>query len=494
MSDDIGNRHAGDLGGRLAADDSVRPVGVRVTVADLHAGLHATQHTAWMLINLLARLVQVVGDVIVDCPRNVALLPNVIPGKMIGAPSLRDELIDSASGIGGATIRSKGQADRTLFVGPEASRPNELQVFGAGWVGGIARVARIEGSITSALPFGPYVAACLGAGAVFTDARLPVARRWRDDTLCLSAWTLQRVSGPWVSSDGPTAPMIRMRATLAGVGAVGSTWVHAIACCPGVLGEVDLVDNDDRGIEATNLNRYPLFGRDSLGRAKASEAARLAARPGILWRPFDREIESMDFLAPLLLSAVDADVARRVIQRRYPARILSASTHDLRAELLRAGPPGVGACLQCDTQDDPVLTDEQVRAAMQADETLARRAGVTPGEIQAWKEKGGCGEIGGRILGAFRSGAAEVPRFAVGFVSVMAGVLLAAQSVKELSGNAPALSDTVNRSVFQFFEPFARTNAPGFHARATRCPACAPGSPQHAVWLRRFHSGPSFSE
>jgi hypothetical protein len=61
-------------------------------------------------------------------------------------------------------------------------------------------------------------------------------------------------------------------------------------------------------------------------------------------------------------------------------------------------------------------------------------------------------------------------------------------------GHAPALGDTVNRSVFQFFEPFARTNVPGFHARATRCPACAPGSPQHAVWLQRFRSKPSFGE
>src|SRR4029079_10317437 len=59
--DRVSDRHEGDLGGRLDPFDASRPAVVRVTVPGDVAASAACQHTAWMLLNLLAR-----ADGIVD--------------------------------------------------------------------------------------------------------------------------------------------------------------------------------------------------------------------------------------------------------------------------------------------------------------------------------------------------------------------------------------------------------------------------------------------
>src|SRR5215207_8141194 len=57
--------------------------------------------------------------------------------------------------------------------------------------------------------------------------------------------------------------------------------------------------------------------------------------------------EDLGVAPRLLVSGVDTNRARQALQGHYPPLILSASTFDLRAEVLRAGPPGLGACLRC---------------------------------------------------------------------------------------------------------------------------------------------------
>lgn len=63
----------------------------------------------------------------------------------------------------------------------------------------------------------------------------------------------------------------------------------------------------------------------------------------------------------LLVAAVDTNRAREALQQRYPPRIISASTRDLRAEVLRVGPPGIGACLRCYNTPEPITADETLR-------------------------------------------------------------------------------------------------------------------------------------
>ena len=484
---EMGSRHAGDLEGQLVAMREVTVKTVRVVVEPAHADSIAVQHTAWMLVNLLVRQIGVVERVIIDCPPQAALHPNVIPPIADEQRTLQTALLAAACAVGGAEVSDEGVADRILVVGPGGVRADGLRVFGHGWWGGFSW-GGIESSSSSDLPFGPYLAACLAAGQVFTDARLGPERRWPRDDLFLSAWTL--AAGPNRDDSGPAAVAARVVATLAGVGAVGSTWVHALWACPGLRGEVTLADPDEHGIETTNLNRYPLFGHASLGHRKASEAARLARSASIEWHPIDDGIETVPSEPEkMLVSAVDTDGARRVVQRRYPARLLGASTQDLRAELLRAGPPGVGACLQCDAREEHGESDDQLRARLTKEgpsPELAAAAGVSLEELEGWQKHGGCGQVEARVLGAVRAGAQEPERFAVGFVSVLAGTLLAAQTVKEVIGGAPALTDEVNRAVFQFFRPWARSNGVRPHARRPTCPACPPGTQATAIWRSRY--------
>jgi len=58
----------------------------------------------------------------------------------------------------------------------------------------------------------------------------------------------------------------------------------------------------------------------------------------------------------MLLSAVDTNESRQALQERYVPLAFSASTLNLRAEILRCGPPEIGACLSC---FNPVLRNQR---------------------------------------------------------------------------------------------------------------------------------------
>jgi hypothetical protein len=80
----------------------------------------------------------------------------------------------------------------------------------------------------------------------------------------------------------------------------------------------------------------------------------------------------------------------------------------------------------------------------------------------------------------------EPPRFGVGFTSVMAGVLLAAETVKTLVETPPTTDSLrTNNVTFQFFAPASDTNGAEYRARDLACPACAPSNPATTVWQRR---------
>lgn len=97
-----------------------------------------------------------------------------------------------------------------------------------------------------------------------------------------------------MADKGPTElPPISLDHTLAGVGAVGSAWIHTLWACPDLTGTVALYDPDPDGIDLTNLNRYVLFGQPSVGRRKVKEAERVAASCGITWMDHDVGIEQI---------------------------------------------------------------------------------------------------------------------------------------------------------------------------------------------------------
>jgi hypothetical protein len=486
---ELSNRHESDLAGMLRPFGETESVNITIEIPEVVAGLPATQHTAWMLLNQLTRLAVIVGRIGLICPEGIPLAGNICPLAERNL-DLRSALIAGSRAISGVPVILDERFDRRILVGPNDATKGVMHVYGEGWSGGFSGNA-IKGGSRSSLPIGPYIAAALATSEIFKAARMRPGSYEPSVSVFYSAWNHSVATE--LDLDGPSVlPDLTIDMALAGVGAVGSTWVHVLWAIPGLDGRVILADNDAAGVDVTNLNRYPLFGRPSLGRAKGFEAARIAKDCGIAWEAYDGGLETYGSLPPRVISAVDRNRSRHAIQRRYPARILSASTSDLRCEVLRCGPPGHGACLGCNNPPETIASDAELRAMVQGSsaqerERLLAATGLRPEDTQEWIEKGKCGVASQILLPYLRQQENSEPAlFAVGFTSVMAGTFLAAESIKDLITHPEALSDTIQRAVFQFWRPLSRSNGAEAWLRDPECPLCTPGSDAARIWSARY--------
>lgn len=475
-----------------------------VVVTPASAALTSTQHSAWMTINLLARSVGVITSVHLMCPPQIPVADQVIPLAPRGG-TLRDALLVGAQAIDAVPVvlaQPGHRADVTIVAGAGASpinataepgRPARIRyVCGNGWWGGVSEgPMSIAG--TSPLPFGPYLAACLVVAEIFLDARLPAHVPRPDGTYGWDAWSQRHRTQPDPAAPTHCGSLDLTGTTLAGVGAVGSTWVHALWATPELCGAVALVDDDHEGVTTTNLNRCPLFGQDSIGKPKAEEAARITADSTLVWQPHRGRFQDSPNIPTLLVSAVDTNRAREALQQRYPPRIISASTRDLRAEVLRVGPPGIGACLRCYNTPEPITADETLRQhalsnGAAAIEALASELDVNREAVVQWLNRGDCSEVGDRLLAALRRDQPDAaPRFAVGFTSAFAGTLLAAETVKLHMKMPMAQNDSsFNNATFQFLKPRSPVNEPRALGADPSCPACSPTNVATSVWRNRI--------
>lgn len=484
-----------------------------MVIAPGAAHLAATQHTGWMLINLLARAVGVVHVVRVVCPARVPLAGRVVPL----APrdlDLADALCSGGQAIGAVPVHLASvpaAGDTVLVIGTDPRAPGQGRsvgvdghtdalrgspvryVAGSGWWGGVSDRPISYREEPVDLPIGPYVAAALAAAEVYLHVRLPDHVARATGTYGWDCWRQTLTTQPDPTAPTDLADLDLTGTALAGVGAVGTTWVHTLWATPGLTGDVTLADADTKGVTTTNLNRCPLFGHASLNKAKAHEAARIANDCAITWHSHHGRLEALNGTPTMLISAVDTNRARDALQQRYPPRILSASTQDLRAEVLRAGPPGAGACLRCYNPPEPFVGDDALRARTRAGgpsavRALAAKTGVAEADVQRWLDRGDCDQVGTRLLATLRRNEPEPPaRFAVGFTSVMAGVLLAAETIKTLLHHpmTPESRDP-NNTTIQFLNPTAPVNEATKRAPDPRCPACAPTNPATTIWQRRI--------
>ncbi|MGC3991995.1 MAG: ThiF family adenylyltransferase [Chthoniobacteraceae bacterium] len=306
-----------------------------------------------------------------------------------------------------------------------------------------------------------------------------------------SAWDYNVQSEP--SIVGHQELTLEIEGLLAGVGAVGCSFLHTLWATPGLSGRLSLLDNDPKGLEASNLNRYILFGEASIGLPKASTAASLLTSSKIAFEGFDIGIGEFQAVQRpnYIISAVDKNTPRHQIQVRYPARLFSASTSDLRAEVLRCGPPGIGACLACYNKEETVIGDEALRSKMinapiQELQIQADRLGCTVEMLRKALDQSHCGEVGERVLAELRE-SSDPHQFSVGFVSVMAGVMLASAYLKDKIPNSTVLSDELQRAVFQFQNPLFPYNRAGSYGRDPSCTKCGPG-PALDIWTKRFNT------
>jgi molybdopterin/thiamine biosynthesis adenylyltransferase len=488
----LADRHSGVLDGRLD-QFGARTAIVALNIEPGTAGIAPVQHTAWMLVNLLARLADVVSAVHVtgdDAP----LLPRITP-LAPGANTLRSALLQGGSLIGGVPV---GLADGTtpdyeLHVGPGRDRAG-LRVYGEGYCGAVS-CGTIAPVGTSSLPFGPYIAACLAAGEIFRETRLRPDLYEPVTALSFSAWDYTLGSGQ-LHQVGPSLDALVLDFGLAGVGAVGCALLHALWACPQLAGQAVIADSDPEGVDDTNLNRCVIFGQHDIGKAKATTAAAILADAGITWQPVDGRYarSTIPRVPATLVSAVDTNSSRGHLQQAFwPARLLAASTKDLRAEILRCGPPGDGRCLSCFNPPEVDLPDDVRRAHLRAFplgdlEAFAAEIGHPVSMVRRWAEEGGCGGVGDAALARMRAGDEPPAMFSVGFVSVMAGTLLAVELIKEHLGRPVPLDDEHQNAKFQFWQPSASRNGrPTTIRRDENCSVCASDSPGVAVWGERWN-------
>jgi hypothetical protein len=287
---------------------------------------------------------------------------------------------------------------------------------------------------------------------------------------------------------------------LAGVGAVGTALLLSLWAYEPASGTIRAADADKAGVDDTNLNRCLPFQRGDLGRAKSTVAKeRLSGHHGLIIESTVGNAQNLVGPATHLISAVDTPNAREALQDRYPASAVQASTSGLRLEMLRVNPTAGAACLRCFNRPLEETPDSEVRAlvARMDDAAVAEHAaavGSDPDQIRMWGRFGGCGQIGDALLHRLRPSSGDRAQFSVGFVSVLAGVLLAGQVLKDAmrrSGGDMAdivkrlpLSGARARFVSNLLNPVDAVPAVRRYARDPDCPACQ--GVRADVWVDRW--------
>jgi hypothetical protein len=493
--DHVSDRHEGTLDGLFAPAAETGRVVVVVELPAAVADLHACQHAAWMLVNLLARQEKIIDAVYLDCPPAIPLAGRIVPLASRDV-DLQTALLDGTAAIGAVPVQpgTSDLAPFRLVVGPGPALERGIRVHGEGWWGGVATHSDVNTTDpANALPFGPYAAACIAASRVYLGVRLKTPPP--DGDAFYSTWSLRSLQSP--PSDpadvGPAAVGdIEIYALLAGAGAVGNTWAHAIWATEGLAGRVIVADADELGVDRTNLNRCPALGAASIGKQKASEVAQNCGDSPVNLVHFNGRAEDSSERLPLLISAVDTNTARRAVQALYPGRLLGASTHNLRAEVVRTDPTSLAACISCHNPPEADIPDAELRreyliASDEEKERLARELGHTREEADAWAIEGTCSNATDGLVEHLRASHGGTAAFSVGFVSVLAGTMLAAQTVRELLDDR-CLNGTLGRATITSLDPCARVNGPGFYQRDPECPICNPIAPAHEIWRSRYES------
>jgi hypothetical protein len=117
---------------------------------------------------------------------------------------------------------------------------------------------------------------------------------------------------------------------------------------------------------------------------------------------------------------------------------------------------------------------------------LSEKLQLSPEEIAAWIRDRKCSQTGDRLVEELRIDDGAIAAFAVGFVSVLSGTLMAAELLKTISHSRGPLNEKCNRAVFQFQNPAATTNRAHFYSRDESCAACSQQNIGARIWRRRY--------
>lgn len=478
-----------DPHGALGDADGVRQARILLAIDSATAATKAGQDALWMLANLLSRQFRLVTAVSLDIPPDVRLLPRV--AAFGGAPTLGEAISNCIRLIAGDHVTVDaypGQESEAypieIFVGwPDgvARAALRLVVVADGWRLFVGRACRRADLPCSALNFGPYLAACFAAGEVFKRLRSIKPGRGEligdNRDLCLSLWTgRQAASWDQLDPDPDIRQLTFPPLYFAGAGAVAQAAALALAGLPDATGHMTVIDPE--ALDLSNDNRYVLATRDDDCKPKAAFMADfLSARgfteyhhPGT-WQdyvtrrnrlPNRADLDDLEhqFKYRLVLSCVDDNNARHATQNLWPEMIIGGSTHGLTAKAIIYDMAGDQLCLKC---YNPVA-DRNVLVRQRLDEARAmdpqRRAkffadlGVDPAKAEQHLRDPRCGQLTEQDLDRFAAGD---PMMSVGFVSVAAGVLLAARLLRYINfGRESRLVQNGPMLIANFYRPALR--------------------------------------
>jgi hypothetical protein len=489
-----------------------RPIRVRLAVADHAAAGPAGQHLAWMTANLLARQYGVIGEIQLVAP---AASTHDRVTHFAGHGDLAASLAAAVAAVAGPTVavevwdRPQGRVDVAVAVGagaPTGRADVVVAVEAAGWrctVGDPERLAPLAGPADTN-PVGAYLGACLAAGEVFKRALgLRPGRGRYLEAFGLSAWDWSGgelmqpsslAAGDWVE------PVALAPCYLIGVGAVAQALLATLVAA-GITGHLVVIDDDV--LDASNLNRYPLATLTDQDRPKVELAAEHLRRAGIGvttykgrwpdyaedpargWRPAALADAECRYAYEHVISAVDTNPARHATQRFWPRQLLGASTFGLAIEVHDYDMTGPFECLLCanPVAAEPTLEEAagELRRLDPAElDRVARARGVDPELLRAVLDDLRCGHAGQRELAGFLA-AGRQSDYAVGFVSVAAGILAAAQQLRRALTGTTVFDDGQGSAArLNFFNPMtARTR----HLRRSCCECRTTGvAAYRALW------------
>jgi hypothetical protein len=473
---------------------------VLVTTEPEYARSVAGQHLLQTLINLLARQFGVVRTVLLDvgdCPVHpgVFLTPPINSGTLVAA------LITLGEAVGNGLITTRGAdgtpATSVVCVGSGLD-PTQFEIPGAAVAGHSWRaLARTIGPIGalrsgSTVPLGPQLAACIGAGFVFKAAY----GKHRPIDATFNLWSM-------TGEDGPELAGIEFPAGyVLGVGAVGAAFGHALASAQGLQGELVAVDPQE--MSDTDRNRLLSGNWRDVGRPKTSLFDAMFRSSGIVVHTFQgrwpqdylgdperrvgEELRREEQLGRFrwVISCVDRDRDRAAIASMLPRHVFAGSSLGMAAQTAYYSLAGRCECLACRHRTPSQLGVEELAKQLQGLGTQARKAwyddhGASPqisASIEEYLSDPTCAGPGAADLA--KLGLQGRVDWAVGFVSVAAGVILAARFIRAAVVGVNVEVAVGSECRYLFWVDELRVSRA---QRATDCALCrAPGATWHELW------------
>jgi molybdopterin/thiamine biosynthesis adenylyltransferase len=358
-------------------------------------------------------------------------------------------------------VAQSAEADVTLLVGSEIlhERPS-VTVNSSGWVARMATsqsdVATLPSSPAPSNITGAAAATCLGASQVF---HVLAGRTLASEPVELSLF--ERATGTLGSfAPGPPLPEVPLEldALLVGCGGVMHGFVYVLRRLP-VVGRGRAVDR--QRVRDENLGPYVNATEKTIGIEKAELVSELLA-PNVAITPYPEDFDPLFTvrlkrghfaMAPIVVAGLDRVPTRHTVQRLWPELLIDMGAAGETAQVLLKRRDEPGGCildlLEAPTGEEAdlarlaaesglapeVIRDEMDRPITEEDIAAAPPA-LRPALAEALRRgQLRCGFIRTRALEHER----DDPDFAAAAPHVvsMAGVVAAAELVKELAGWNP---------------------------------------------------------